>query len=58
MKYYKVSCEYYIKADDGEDAERIISEEVAFDSGKFMESHIVIDEVNKEIAEKQGVYNG
>lgn len=54
-KYYKVSCEYYIKAKDHEEAENEIVDELV--NGNFMESHIIIDEVNKEVAEKEGIYN-
>lgn len=57
MKYYKVSCEYYIKAKDFQKAKEIIGGDMC-DPFEFFESHIIIDEVNKEVAEKEGIYNG
>ncbi len=42
MKTYKVSCEFYIKAEDETQAEEIVSDD--FCSGDFMEEHIMINE--------------
>ena len=59
MKYFKVSCEYYIQVDDTEDsldmAKDFVNNEII--DGRFEETHLIIDEVNKEIAEKEGIYN-
>jgi hypothetical protein len=42
MKTYKVSCEFYIKAENETQAEEIVSDD--FCSGDFMEEHIMIEE--------------
>lgn len=42
MKTYKVSCEFYIKAENETQAEEIVSDD--FCSGDFMEEHIMINE--------------
>jgi len=54
-KYFKVSCEFYIKAKDEEEAKEIIIDDLS--SGNFFEEHLIIESTNKEIAKKEGVFN-
>lgn len=44
-KYFRVSAEYYIKADNIEHAERIVKNEM---DGEYFEQHILIQEVNND----------
>ena len=42
MKKYKVTCEYYIKADSYKEVEVEVAEDCGID---FCESHIIIEEI-------------
>jgi len=51
MGIYKVSCEYYVKADD---KERVL-EGIGDEGADLVESHIMINEVN-EVPENEGIW--
>ena len=46
---FKVSCEFYIRADDEKDAEDIVIDD--FCGGDFYEEHILIEETENSIKE-------
>lgn len=49
---FKISCEYYIYADDKEDAINFIAEE-----DNLVESHFIIEEVNKDSVSEDDIFN-
>jgi hypothetical protein len=54
-EYFKVSCEYYIKATDKEEAEEIVINDLS--SCNFFEEHLIVEYTDKETAEKEGLFN-
>lgn len=48
--YYKVYCEYYIKANNEDD---VIEE--AREDADFAENHLIIEKVSKKTAEEAGI---
>ncbi len=44
MKYYKIACEFYVKADDYKSVEKYLAEE----AGEFADQHLIIEEVKPE----------
>jgi len=51
-KVFKVSCEYYLYADNEEKVIEFISWE-----DNLVESHFIIEEVNKEDIDEDDIYN-
>ena len=51
--YFKVTCEFYIKAKDQNEAEEIVAEE----GHEIVENHLIFSETDKKTAEKEGIYN-
>jgi len=51
MTIYKVSCEYFVKAND----ENQVLEGVGEEGADFVESHIIINEVS-EVPENEGIW--
>jgi len=49
---FKVSCEFYIRADDEKDAEDIVIDD--FCGGDFYEEHIIIEESE---CKKEDIWN-
>lgn len=49
---YKISCEYYIYADDETEAIEFIASE-----DNIVESHFTIEQVNKESVSEDDIYN-
>ena len=52
QKVFKVSCEYYLYADNKEEVIEFISWE-----DNLAESHFIIEEVNKEDVKEDDIYN-
>jgi len=44
-KYFKISADYYIKAKDINEAEKIVKNEM---DGEYFEKHIAVEEVNND----------
>jgi len=51
-KVFKVSCEYYLYANDEEEVIDFIAQE-----DNLVESHFIIEEVNKENINEDDIYN-
>lgn len=51
MKYYKISCEYFIQAEDKNDARSIVNNE-----DDFIETHVMITECTDD--EYEDIENG
>lgn len=49
---YKISCEYYIYADDKEEVIDFIANE-----DNLVESHFIIEEVNRGDVDEDDIYN-
>lgn len=53
MAVYKVSCEFFVKAENEEDVENYLNEEAGLD---FSESHLIINQMDKGEVKEKDIY--